>query len=56
MTRNLPSLFSLELVGSSENMAKSTPGSQVQKAMYLWEIVWKTVKSYVFKMDHTKIG
>lgn len=48
MSSNLPSLFSLELVDSSENVAKSTPWPQVQKAVYLWVIVWKIVKSYGF--------
>ena len=35
MYSNLPSLFSLKLVGSTENVAKSTPWPQVQEAVYL---------------------
>lgn len=55
MSSNLPSLFSLELVGSSKNVAKSTSWPQVQKAVYLWGIVRKTVKagSYQNRGDFT---
>lgn len=49
MFRNLPSLFSLELVGSSKNVAKSTSWPQVQKAVYLWGIVRKIVKDGLYQ-------